>query len=75
MKITKSNRQGNRETITVKTRASSSLKGGQRWWKADSKAERAYQLLETASFLKEQLDTNPTLFPLVLQVGMLQFRV
>lgn len=55
-KITKSNRgnQSVRDTVIVKTKA-----GGDKtsrawnWWKAKSKAEMAQQVIETASYLKE----------------------
>lgn len=55
-KITKSERGQNRETIVVKTQSRSGMaKGPQKWWKGDSKNERALMLLDTAAFLKEQL--------------------
>lgn len=55
-KITKSNRgKDGRETITVRTQVKPPPMGTRKWWKAPTGAERGQQLIETASFLKEQL--------------------
>ncbi len=54
-KITKRTRNGDRETIVVKTKVKTNPDGVRKWWKGGSKLERGVQLLETASFLKEQL--------------------
>lgn len=53
-KITPSDRS-KRSTVLVKTRAPSAPQSAQKWWKGDSKQERGRQMVETASFLKEQL--------------------
>lgn len=54
-KITPSKR-GERETITVKTKADSisSMSQAHAWWNAGSKKDMAAQLVETATFLKAQ---------------------
>ncbi len=53
-KITPSKR-GERETISVKTKADSTMgPRAYKWWKAKSKAELTQQILETVSYLKEQ---------------------
>ena len=55
-KITKSKRGTNdRETIVVRTMQARSGKAPAKWWKADSTAQRGLLLLDTAAFLKEQL--------------------
>lgn len=55
-KISKSNRGKNdREQITVRTQVKPTPAGVRKWWKASTQSERGQQLLETASFLKEQL--------------------
>jgi hypothetical protein len=53
-KITKSKRNLERDTVVVKTKKYNPS-GARKWWKGDTKEERGIQLLETASFLKEQL--------------------
>lgn len=53
-KITPSDRS-KRDTVVVKTTQSKSPHSAKKWWKAGSKQERALQMVETASFLKEQL--------------------
>lgn len=55
-KITKSNRgKGERDQITVRTQVKPTPAGVRKWWKAADKVQRGQELLETASFLKEQL--------------------
>lgn len=54
-KITKRERSSGRETISVRTKDSDVKSMAQKWWKGSSKEERGLMLLETASFLKEQL--------------------
>lgn len=53
-KITKSDRS-KRDVVVVKTKQQGTLAVARKWWKGESKAERGIMLLETASFLKEQL--------------------
>lgn len=53
-KITKSERS-NRETVVVKTKQPKDKSPqGYSWWKANSKAELAQQVISTVGFLKEQ---------------------
>lgn len=55
-KITKSNRGKNdREQVVVRTQIKPTPAGVRKWWKNPSKVKRGEELLETASFLKEQL--------------------
>lgn len=51
-KITKANR-GSRDTVNVKTKDTPLLSMAS-WWKASTQEERARQMLQSASFLKEQ---------------------
>lgn len=54
VKVTKSDR-GDRAEVKVKTKAKGQdASSGYDWWNAKSKAELAAQVVETASFLKEQ---------------------
>lgn len=54
-KITPSNRGKNeRETIVVKTKNTKEAAKAHKWWNANSKKDLAMELIETASFLKEQ---------------------
>jgi hypothetical protein len=53
-KITPKN-VNDRETISVRTKAKQDSNGSYKWWKEDSKAMRGAKLVETAAFLKEQL--------------------
>lgn len=55
-KVTKSKRNSfERDTVIVKTNKTAAQQPSTfNWWKADSKAQRARELLETASYLKEQ---------------------
>lgn len=43
-----------RETVTVKTKEKPKLSGTARWWKAESKAQRAHEMVASAAFLKDQ---------------------
>lgn len=52
-KITPSKRSGARDTIQIKTK-DTPLLAMSSWWKASSQDERARQMLQSASFLKEQ---------------------
>lgn len=55
VKITPSDRNTGRASVSVKTQPSKNSKmEGFNWWQAKSKAELAAQLIDTASFLKEQ---------------------
>ena len=53
-KITK-REKSDRETIVVKTKSKPDGNASHKWWKGSSKSERGAQLVETAAFLKEQL--------------------
>jgi hypothetical protein len=53
-KITKSERNKDREVIQAKTKDKSNVATAYKWWQGDSKKQRAEQLITTASFLKEQ---------------------
>lgn len=53
VKVTKDDR-GKKNVVVVKTKTTSQFAAkGHAWWKADSKRELSQQVLETASFLKE----------------------
>lgn len=52
IKVTKKTKV-DRETVTVKTKATPKMSSIQKWWEGQSKDERATQLLSTASYLKE----------------------
>lgn len=53
-KITPKN-VSDREVVSVRTKAKQDSNGSYKWWKEDSKAMRGAKLVETAAFLKEQL--------------------
>lgn len=55
IKVSNSERNTNRSSIKVKTKADNvAVPRGSNWWKARSKAELASAVLDTAAFLKEQ---------------------
>lgn len=53
-KITKRS-PGERETVSVRTKATQDASTFYKWWKGSSKSERGAGLISTAAFLKEQL--------------------
>jgi hypothetical protein len=53
-KITPRN-ASDREVVSVRTKAKQDSNGSYKWWKEETKAMRGAKLVETAAFLKEQL--------------------